>query len=439
MRQPGPVTARERDRIPMPVNDTMSAKLRRAAVAAAIVAAGFFAISMVSGLLYERAQRARDRERFPQAGRSVDIGGRALNIDCSGAGQPAVILQRGAPWVGNDPRKMFENGAPRPGFGWVWIQRELAKTTTTCWYDRAGSGWSDLGPYPRDSASQARDLHALLRATGVPPPYVLVAESAAALDAHVYAGFYPVEVAGLVFVDGVHPDLLLDIRPGGRRLERFPRFVGHSQDTMAQLFNQIGLYRFVPDRPAPAPPPNGITASEWDTIWRLSHSSKARSALMQEIGSWEQTTAEARTAGSLGDRPLIVLSSDNPATAAEYNVRMELQTDLARLSTRGKLVSVDVSSGELIYQAPDAVIDAARQVLDHVRHRPGNPSIANSALELPLHPGTTPPTLHRWRFVRGTSWGRIFPGRPPATLAPCLRRRPERRYSARPEGLPAAA
>jgi len=91
---------------------------------------------------------------------------------------------------------------------------------------------------------------------------------------------------------------------------------------------------------------------------------------MQEIGSWAQSTAEARAAGSLGDRPLIVLSSDNPATAAEYNVRMELQTDLARLSTRGRLVSVDVS-GELIYQAPDAVIDAARQVLDDLGHQAG--------------------------------------------------------------------
>jgi pimeloyl-ACP methyl ester carboxylesterase len=167
----------------------MASKLRTAVVACLIIGVGAIVIAVVSGLLYEQAQRARDRELFPQIGLSTDIGGRMLNIYCSGAGQPAVIFESGAPWPTlSDPRTMWEKGAPRPGYSWIWIQAELAKTTTACWYDRAGSGWSDLGPYPRDSASQARDLHALLRAARVPPPYVLVAESSAALDAHLYAG-----------------------------------------------------------------------------------------------------------------------------------------------------------------------------------------------------------------------------------------------------------
>jgi hypothetical protein len=108
----------------------MSVKLRTAAIAVSIIGVSVFAIFLVSGLLYERVQRARDLEQFPQIGRSVDIGGRALNIYCTGA----------------DPKALFENGAPRPGYSWVLIQRELAKTTTACWYDRAGSGWSD--PWP---------------------------------------------------------------------------------------------------------------------------------------------------------------------------------------------------------------------------------------------------------------------------------------------------
>src|SRR5215831_18673290 len=148
----------------------MVSKLRTAAVAGLIIGAAALAIAIAAGLLYEQAQRARDRELFPQIGRSTDIGGRTLNIYCSGAGQPAVIFESGAPWPTlSDPKMMWENGAPRPGFSWVRIQAEAAKYTTACWYDRPGSGWSDPGPYPRDSASQARDLHALLRAAGVSP------------------------------------------------------------------------------------------------------------------------------------------------------------------------------------------------------------------------------------------------------------------------------
>jgi len=76
----------------------MTAKVWTAARAASISVAGIFVIGLLTGLLYEQAQRALDREHFPQVGRSVDIGGRMLNIYCSGEGQPAVILESGANW-----------------------------------------------------------------------------------------------------------------------------------------------------------------------------------------------------------------------------------------------------------------------------------------------------------------------------------------------------
>jgi pimeloyl-ACP methyl ester carboxylesterase len=346
----------------------MYTKLGTVAFVGLVIGAAAIVIGFVSGLPYEQAQRARDRELFPQVGRSVDIGGRALNIYCSGAGQPAVIFESGSPWLLSDPRKAFENGEPRPGYSWVWIQSQLAKTTTACWYDRAGSGWSDLGPYPRDSISQARDLRALLRAAAIPPPYVLVAEVSAALDAHVYAGSWPEDVSGLVLVNGVHPDLLVKTRPGSGRIAFFPAFVGHSEDEMAQLFNQVGLYRLgLPNGPAPAAVPEGMTPSEWNTIWHLTQSSRARSALIQETASWQRSADEAGTAGSLGDRPLIVVSGQNAVASEHQSVWMELQTELARLSTRGKLVTVGEGREDLIYRAPGTVIDATRQVVDDVR------------------------------------------------------------------------
>ena len=352
-------------------------KLGTVAFTVMIAGAAAIAIAFVAGLPYESAQRARDRELFPQVGRSLDIGGRTLNIYCSGTGQPTVIFASGAPWpLLDDPRRMFEKGEPRPGYSWVSIQRELAKTTTACWYDRAGSGWSDLGPYPRDSASNSRDLHALLRAAGVSPPYVLVAESSAALDAHVYAGLWPEDVAGLVFVNGVHPDLLVRMGAGVRRTARFPAFVGQSQDEMAQVFNQVGLYRLgLPAGPPPAPLPEGMTASEWNTVWHLTQSSLARSALMQEISAWQLSSDEARATGSLGDRPLTVLSGENVfLSSQQHSVWGELQTALAQLSTRGKRVTAAEGRDDLIYRAPRDIIEATRQVLDDVRRATSVPS-----------------------------------------------------------------
>jgi hypothetical protein len=346
----------------------MSAKLRTAAVAAASIGAGVFAIALVSGLFYEQAQRARDREHFPQVGRSVDIGGRMLNIDCAGAGQPAVILESGANWAVHDPKTIFSNGGPRPGYSWISIQRALATVTTVCWYDRAGSGWSDLGPYPRDAASQARDLHALLRAARIPPPYVLVGESSATLDARVYTGFYPSEVAGLVLVNWADPALFLDLRSGnGKRAARIPQLIYHSQDAAAQLFNWVGLYRLGPVPPEPAPP-KGLTTAEWNTIWFLTHSSKALSALMQDIASWRLSSAETRAAGSLGGRPVVVLSAGNIAAPPEFlEAWTNAQSDLARLSTRGRQIAVGGGASDLLHDAPDAIVEAVRQVVAELR------------------------------------------------------------------------
>jgi pimeloyl-ACP methyl ester carboxylesterase len=349
-----------------------AAKWKTMALAVAIAGAGIFALALVCGLLYEHTQRARDRERYPQIGRSIDIGGRMLNIDCAGAGQPAVILQSGANWALNsavhDPKTIFSNGGPRPGYSWVSIQRALASVTTVCWYDRAGSGWSDLGPYPRDSASQASDLHAVLRVARVTPPYVLVGESSAALDARVYAGFYPSEVAGLVLVNWADPGLFLD--PGtnnGKRAKRIPQLVYQSQDAMAQLFNSVGLYRLGRVPPAPAPP-RGLTAAEWNTIWFLTHSSKAVSALMQDIASWRLSSAEARAAGSLGGRPLLVLSAENINAPQEFlEAWTNAQSELARLSTQGRQIAVGGGASDLLYDAPDAIVEAVREVVAGVR------------------------------------------------------------------------
>jgi pimeloyl-ACP methyl ester carboxylesterase len=42
---------------------------------------------------------------------------------------------------------------------WGWIQPEIAKKTRVCAYDRAGMGWSDPGPQPRDARQISTELH----------------------------------------------------------------------------------------------------------------------------------------------------------------------------------------------------------------------------------------------------------------------------------------
>jgi len=178
---------------------------------------------LICGISYEQLGRRRDRERLPQIGRSVDIGGRTLNIFCQGSGGPAVIL---------------ESGGPGPGLAWESTPGEVAKFTEACWYDRAGEGWSDPGPYPRTSVEIAKDLHSLLQRAGVPPPYVLAGASFGGLNSRVYAGLYPKEVAGMVLIDSADEDEL-------RLAPRFflgrtaPRYLWHPLPMMFQFSGYV--------------------------------------------------------------------------------------------------------------------------------------------------------------------------------------------------------
>jgi|SRR5450755_3204049 hypothetical protein len=65
-----------------------------------IILKGFVPVvvtALLSGILYEQIGRRPDRKRIPRIGRPVDIGGRALNIYCSGTGSPKVIFESGSP------------------------------------------------------------------------------------------------------------------------------------------------------------------------------------------------------------------------------------------------------------------------------------------------------------------------------------------------------
>ena len=102
-------------------------------------------LALLTGLTYEQVGRAKELSQLPpRVGQPVDVGGRALNLYCSGQGTPAVIL---------------ETGGNSPGYEWLLQQSKIAEFTRACWYDRAGVGWSDPPSSPRTSVSVVSDLH----------------------------------------------------------------------------------------------------------------------------------------------------------------------------------------------------------------------------------------------------------------------------------------
>jgi len=89
---------------------------------------------------------------------------------------------------------------------WYTIQPAVARTTEVCSYDRAGREFSDPAPASGSGlASAVDDLHAVLQAAAIAPPYVLVGHSLGGVIVLSFADRYRAEVAGMVLVDPGHP------------------------------------------------------------------------------------------------------------------------------------------------------------------------------------------------------------------------------------------
>ena len=316
------------------------------------------AVTLVLGVTYEQIGRMRDRKRLPQIGRSVDIGGRTLNIFCSGTGAPAAV---------------FEPGGDSPGLGWEPVPTQVANFTQACWYDRAGIGWSDPGPYPRTSAAIARDLHALLHRAGVPAPYVLVGASFGGMNARVYASLFPDEVAGMVLADSAHEDEP-QRAPKAFLGRTAPRFLWHPMALSLQMASLTGLIRLTESSAAQGKHSNEMTRDEIITALRQQPKSVANNISTGVV--LPESYEEARRAGGIGDRPLIVLAAGRPqdfgdpelnrqAAAYQQVWIHEMQAGLARLSTRGREIVVENSNHTNI--PPDVVVNTVRDIVADVR------------------------------------------------------------------------
>jgi pimeloyl-ACP methyl ester carboxylesterase len=321
-------------------------------------------VGLLGGTIYERLGKQRDQERLPRVGQAVDIGGRSLNIYCSGIGSPSVIL---------------DTGGSAPGYSNIPFQKLISKLTRTCWFDRAGLGWSDPSPVPQTSASIAADLHKLLGAAKIDSPYILVGQSFSGFDVRVFTKAYPSEVAGVVLLDSVQEDQKqYEPRSTLSPINRLPAIVRSGLCRATPLAATTGLIRVAlsasgPDRRVPS----GFTPSEAILLHGLESQPKAI-VVSSGCGAWEKSAAEAREAGSLGDVLLTVMTAGKPLTTGDPTEDRELrafheiwvhelQPKLAALSTRSRQIVVEESSHGIVGDMPSAAVEAVRQIISETR------------------------------------------------------------------------
>ena len=261
-------------------------------------------VALLIGTIYQAiATQIDQRAAFPAPGEMVDVGEHRLHLNCLGQGSPTVVLDAGwgytsVEWSG-------------------WVQPEVAEHTRVCAYDRAGMGWSEPEPGPPNATQSADELHALLQEAGEEGPYVLVGHSLAGLYSRIYAERYPEEVAGMVLVDSSHPNQF----EGSGLALTINRVVG----VLGPLIARTGIPRVFNLYPSnPELPP--LQREQSDSLY---YTTPHQVAVFEEMGTIPETMEKARGRGTIGAKPLMVVS------AADHDAKTgALQEKLTALSSK---------------------------------------------------------------------------------------------------------
>lgn len=238
------------------------------------------------------------------------------------------------------PIVVLEAGAGDDSTTWEDIFPAVAQFSQVMAYDRAGLGHSVGSPTPRTTLQLVDDLHSLLQASRLEGPYLLVGHSLGALVCRLYAQQYRHEVAGLVFIDGPHPEQ-------GKRFTAALMEMGWQRHELVQPI--LTMARGV----APELHPEGL--------------------------DFAQSLAEVDQTQTFGDLPLVVLSASKPPEEAWPDLPIQaaraltrtwdaMQGELPTLSTKGVHVITNRSGHYIQRDEPELVVETIRQVVRAIRN-----------------------------------------------------------------------
>ncbi len=253
----------------------------------------------------------------------VDIGGFKLLIHMMGERQPAVIMDSG---LGETSR------------AWAKVQPLVAEFTQAISYDRAGLGQSEPGPEPRSADTVANELHRLLERAEIPPPYVLVGHSLGGIHILTFAGLYPDDVAGMVFVD----------------VKDAATFDAWKADLEPEVYEKLfmGFDNYYANS-------TGAPKSEWE-------------AIKHSIGMSNNITG-------LPDVPVVVLTSTRLSEQEQQwglspeviQSSMRAHQRLAAQFPRSTHITTEKSGHNIHNEEPELVVNAIRTIVDEIRNQIG--------------------------------------------------------------------
>ena len=296
--------------------------------------------------------------------------GQRMNLICAGTGKPTVIV---------------ESGLGSHMLHWQKVALRLSTQTRTCFYDRAGFGFSDASLKALTTKSVTDDLHSLLRQAGISRPVVLVGHSLGGLYATVYANRFVKDVAGLVFIEPSFAQQDKGLSPAQRVQDEIAFKASVTKLRSCAVLARAGrlanethedCFAFASNR---TPAEKDFLSYQFTRPYRYE-------AMASEIEAQHSTDGvsdinskfEIDTRRKFGKMPLVVLTAEMAQNPNDSPADRELalrswaswkagHNQLASRSTIGTSIVVANTGHFIQIDQPDAVVEAVGKVVAYIR------------------------------------------------------------------------
>jgi len=308
---------------------------------------------------------AQNEPPFALPGQMVDIGGWKVHLNCTGDAKP------------NQPTIILEAGAGDFSVEWSLVQPSIAQFARVCSYDRAGDGWSEMGPNPRTKRQLVYELHTLLEKSGERGPFLLVAQSFGGVVARLYQSTYSDDVAGMMLIDAGRLDPLRYINGS---------FVRFNETATGRPIPPVKTDSPLHEGDIPAEARRQMEAGARSLVPRANESreklpDEAKRMRIWALGTVKHVAAyvnpfEAEELAlmiaaikdkeyPLGDLPLTVITAGRAQydDAQMQQDHMRSQAAMAKLSRNGKQIIATESGHHVHIDQPQLVTDAIRDLL----------------------------------------------------------------------------
>lgn len=297
-------------------------------------------------------------DRQPPPGQLIDVGQYRLHLYIAGEASPTIVLDHSL-----------------GGIEGYFLIEELSELARVCIYDRAGYGWSDQSPYPRNSHQIVKELDTLLVQAGIEPPYILVGNSFGSYNVRLYAHLFPQKVVGIVLTDALHETGMLKMSVLLQALKLF--FIsGFVMSILGSMLGIIRLLKIVGVFELLKPELRYFSQDSLNWVKRSFCRSKHWITMSREMMNLDKSARQVSIAKHFGTLPIVSIKASSffkpsfwticiPLKGANQ-LREKMHIELCKLSTDCLQVEVSKSSHFVWVDQPNVIVDAVRTVLKKI-------------------------------------------------------------------------